>query len=59
MLFCHEQLILNVPDIDGYGTLIGKGSGGLDQKGAIECVPYPLAGRRHHDNAQTNKPSHA
>ena len=25
----------------------------------IECVPYPLAGRRHHDNTQTNKPSQA
>ena len=22
----------------------------------IECVPYLLAGRRHYDNTQTNKP---
>ena len=27
--------------------------------GGIECVPYPLAGRQHHDNTQTNKPSQA
>ena len=31
---------------------------GVDIK-VIECVPYPLADRRHHDNTQTNKPSQA
>ena len=43
---------------------IDRGIVGLAELGTaamqpIECVPYPLAGRRHHDNTQTNKPSQA